>query len=183
MKIILFYIAYIICYFIKKFNKVIIMRKGIAILVALAVFCIAVGVVSAEEWSFSSSSASSTDGGSIEVNNNEVKIQDETFKIPDGYKEDQDARILAQTTDDGKNAKISSCHFENGDKAITIKVIFSEAGITNVTGPQGSKDATIGGQAGFLTQEKDGVLFDYNKDDKLIEISAPTQEDLEALFK
>ena len=32
-------------------------------------------------------------------------------------------------------------------------------------------------------QEKDGVLFDYNKDDKLIEISAPTQEDLEALFK
>ena len=119
------------------------MRKGIAILVALAVFCIAVGVVSAEEWSFSSSSASSTDGGSIEVNNNEVKIQDETFKIPDGYKEDQDARILAQTTGDGKNAKISSCHLE----------------------------------------EKDGVLFDYNKDDKLIEISAPTQEDLEALFK
>ena len=110
-------------------------------------------------------------------------LQDETFKIPDGYKEDQDARILAQTTGDGKNAKISSCHLENGDKAITIKVIFSEAGITNVTGPQGSKDATIGGQAGFLTQEKDGVLFDYNKDDKLIEISAPTQEDLEALFK
>ena len=115
------------------------MRKGIAILIVLAAFCIAVGVVSAEEWSFSSSSASSTDGGSIEVNNNEIKIQDEKFKIPDGYKEDEDARILAQTTGDGKDAKISSCHLENGDKAITIKVIFSEAGITNVTGPQGSR--------------------------------------------
>ena len=34
-----------------------------------------------------------------------------------------------------------------------------------------------------MLPEKDGVLFDYNKDDKLIEISAPTQEDLEALFK
>ena len=150
------------------------MRKGIAILIALAVFCIAVGVVSAEEWSFSSESASNTDGGSIEINNNDVKIQDEAFKLPDGYKEDENARILAQSTDDGKDAKITACHFENGDKCITIKVIFSEEGITNVTGPQGSKSANIGGQEGFLTQESDGVLFDYNKDDKLIEISAPT---------
>jgi hypothetical protein len=168
---------------IKKFIKVINMRKGIAILIALAAFCIAVGVVSAEEWSFSTGTATNSDGGSIEINNNEVKIQDETFKLPDGYKEDEDARVLAEETGDGKGAKISACKFENGDKNITIKVIFSDGGITNVTGPDGAKDATIGGQAGFLTKEDDGVLFDYNKDDKLIEISAPSQEELESLFK
>ena len=118
------------------------MRKGIAILVALAVFCIAVGVVSAEEWSFSSSSASSTDGGSIEVNNNEVKIQDETFKIPDGYKEDQDARILAQTTGDGKNAKISctSSHYCVIGQNTTIRI---QSGATIKTSNVGNaKDNT-----------------------------------------
>ena len=132
------------------------MKKIMIVLIALIAIGISVGAVSAEGFSFSFGSDSNSDGGSIEVNNNELKIQGEKYTIPDGYKENESARILAN---DGEFSNLRP------------------------SGPD-AQNKTIGGHAGFLTPKDNLVQFDYQQaKDKVIEISAPDEQTVEAVLK
>lgn len=151
---------------------------------ALITICIAIGAASAADWSFNVGSDTNSNGGSIQINNNELKIQDEKFTIPDGYKENESARKLAA---DGKgnfkDAKVTVCELNKENETILIKVFFADGGISDVTGEEGSVNKTIGGHEGFLKTEKDGVTFDFAVNKKVVEIEAPSEADIEALLK
>lgn len=80
----------------------------ILVAVLIAVVGLTLGAVSAEEWSFNfgSSSSSNSDGGQYEFTNGALKLQDVSFKIPDGYKENESAKKLAEPAVDLENVNI-----------------------------------------------------------------------------
>lgn len=160
------------------------MRK--ILLVALAIFavCITVSAVSADDgWSFSFGSESNSNGGSIDVNNNELKIQDVKFTIPEGFKELEDKRLVGNDSTSIKGAKVTGTAIQKGNDTIVIKVTYGEGGIKNITGGEGSQNQTIAGHSGFLTTGDNEVIFDYDDNEKLVEIVAPSQELIEAVLK
>ena len=70
------------------------MKRILVIFAVLLALCVCVSAVSADDsWSFnwSSSSSSNTDGGQLNVVNNEVNIQGFKFVIPDGYTHNESA--------------------------------------------------------------------------------------------
>lgn len=71
--------------------------------VLLLAICVSVSAVSAEDdgfsFSFSSSDSSNSDGGSVQVENNVVTIQDLKFTIPDGFKENESAKKVGEEAD------------------------------------------------------------------------------------
>ena len=161
------------------------MRK--IILVALAIFaiCITVSAVSADDsWSFSFGSESNSDGGSVEVVNNELKIQDEKFTIPDGFKEMDKERVLGNdsTTIDG--GKVSTCILKKGDEAIVISVNYADSELKNITTPDDAENKTIGGHDGFLLEDENGnPVFQYIDNNKIIAIGANNEANIEAVLK
>ena len=159
------------------------MRKGLIALIALIAICITIGAASAADWSFNIGSDTNSDGGSVQINNNELKIQDEKFTIPDGYKENETARLVGNQTTEGSGAKISACELDNGNKTIIVKVLYADGGIDNATGPEGSENATVSGHSGYLKNDELGTLFGFMKDGKLIEIRAPSQAEIESVLK
>lgn len=161
------------------------MKKILLVAIALFAICITVSAVSADEgWSFSFGSESNSDGGSININNNELKIQDEKFTIPEGYKEVEKERIVANNSALVEGAKVSTCVLQNGNSTIYVQVHFADGGVHNITGPENSVNKTIGGHNGFLSNESDGdSVFDFGVNDKLVEIIAPTEADIEAVLK
>ncbi|MBE6503675.1 MAG: hypothetical protein E7Z76_05235 [Methanobrevibacter sp.] len=160
------------------------MRKIFVVLIALIAICITVSAASAADWSFNFGTDSNTNGGSVNINNNELKIQDEKFTIPDGYKENESARDLAADAK-GKfeGAKVTICELNKENETVLIKVFFSDGGISDITGLEGSENKTIGGHQGFLTIKEDEVIFDYGVNNKAVEIIAPNEADIEAVLK
>lgn len=157
------------------------------LLVALAIFaiCITVSAVSADnEWSFSFGSESNTDGGSIEIVNNELKIQDEKFTIPDGFKELEKERAIANQSAIVDGGKVTACVLQKGNETIIVGVHFADGGVKNITTPQNSTNVTIGGHSGVLYQDDDGdAVFDYANNEKIIHIVASSQDLIEQVLK
>ena len=161
------------------------MRKILFVALAIFALLIAVSAVSADdEWSFSFGSSSNTDGGSVEIVNNDLKIQDEKFTIPDGFKENDKKRIVGEDSTGIENAKVTTCFLEKGNETIIVKIHFAEGGIENITGPEGKDNVTIAGHSGFLSDDEDNeTVFDFELNEKLVEIIAPNQELIEEVLK
>ena len=145
------------------------MKKIMIFGAILLTICISISAVSAFEFSFDSSSSdsSNSNGGSVSLKDNELTIQDFKFIIPEGYKENKSAQILAEDAD--QNAfpgfKITTEQFDNGEDSIIIKVVFGDDKMD-----------------GYLSEYNDGVSFDYIEDGKLVEIFAPDEETLSTLL-
>jgi hypothetical protein len=161
------------------------MRKILFVALAIFAICITVSAVSADDsWSFSFGSESNTDGGSIEINNDELKIQDEKFTIPDGFEEVEKERLVAEDSKSIKGAKVSTCVLQKGNETVLIKVTFADGGLEDITGPDGSENVTIAGHDGFLSKDDDGdTVFDFELNKKLVEIVAPNQDLIEDVLK
>lgn len=157
------------------------MKKILIVLIALIAIGVSIGAVSAEGFDFSFGGESNTDGGDFSLENNKLSLQGIDLKIPEGFKENESARTLAEDTDAfGEGCKVSYTEFYNNDTNIIVKVFFGNDGkIENVTGENPIK---IGNQDGFL-DEKDGrAIFDYSIDGKVVEINAPNQDTIKTLL-
>lgn len=156
------------------------MKKILIVLAFLLALCLTLGVVSADDgWTLSFKD----NGGSVEMENNELELQDMDFIIPDGYEENESARLLGNDTDDGN--KISKCVFKNGDKQITVKVIFSDIVYTDddYTPDKAAEAKNITNQSGYYYVNGDGEsVFDYVKDGKLVEIIAPDEQTISSII-
>ena len=164
------------------------MKKVIILTIILAAI-ISVSAVSADddEWSFDFSTNADTDGGQLEVVNNEVTIQGFKFVIPDGFKHNKSADLIGEDAgEDFPDCDISRVEFDKGDEFIMIKVVYRD----DVTfddktyePPESSVEKQIENQKGFITEYDDCITFDYCKDGKLIEIVAPDQEILTSILQ
>ena len=160
------------------------MKKILMILAIAFAVIISVGAVSADDgWSFnwSSSSNSTSDGGQLDVNNNEVNIQDIKFVIPDEFKHNESADAVGEEAGDNfPGCDISIVRFDNGDDSVIIKVVYGDIKFDkdSYTPSNESVAQKIDKIDGFFKEYDDGVSFDYCKDGKLVEIFAPNQETL-----
>lgn len=165
------------------------MKKIIMIGVILLAVCLSISAASAFEFNFdySSSDSSNTDGGSISLENNELTIQDFKYLIPEGYKENESAKIVGEDADQDAfpGFKLSSERFDKGDDSIIIKVVFGDEEIDEegYTPEDGAVAKDINDISGYLSEYDDGVSFDYIEDGKLIEIFAPDEETLSSLLE
>ncbi len=160
------------------------MRKILFLVLAIFAICITVSAVSADDdWSFSFGSSSTTDGGSVEINNNELKIQGEKFTIPKGFEESEEDRLVAEDSSI-EGAKVSTCVLEKGNETIFVKVHFADGGLETTGGPADSKNVTIAGHKGFLSHDDvSGTVFDFELNEKLVEITAPNKKLIEEVLK
>ena len=164
------------------------MKKVIILTIILAAI-ISVSAVSADddEWSFDFSTSADTDGGQLDVVNNEVTIQGFKFVIPDGFKHNQSADLIGEDAgEDFPDCDISKVEFDKGDEFIIIKVVYhDDVKFDDKTyePPEDSVEKQIENQKGFITEYENGVTFDYCKDGKLIEIVAPNEEILTSLLQ
>ena len=168
-------------------------RKIMLILIALVTLCIAVGAVSAWEFSFgsesSSSSSVSSDGNvaNVDYKDGSLKINGVEFKIPSGYEqktnETQTGADANITGIDG--AKVSSATFTNGNKTIIVKYAYVNNGeINKLTPPAESQNETISSHAGFLEKHPDGtVTYTYLDSGKLIQIESPDEATINEILK
>ena len=166
------------------------MKKILIVGVVLLAICIFISAVSAEGWNFdfSSSESSNTDGGQVKLENGKLNLQGIDFTIPDGYKENESERKLA---DDAKQvtegAKMSICSFLNGDKEITTKVYFSDKQFDKITPTDdNNEEKTIAGHEGvyYPNMFKDNTpTFQFLKDGKIVEVNAPDDATLESVIK
>ena len=158
--------------------------------VVLLAICVTISAVSADDgWSFnfSSSSESNSDGGDVSVENNHVKIQGLEFTIPEGYVENESARLVGNDTDQDAfpGFKISSVHFDKDNDTIIIKVVYGDDELNASTYTPGNATVAekINDIDGYFEEYDDGVSFNYLKDGKLVELFAPNKETLISLFK
>lgn len=169
-------------------------RKIMLILIALVTLCIAVGAVSAWEFSFgsqsSSSSSVSSDGdvASVDYKDGVLKINDKQFKIPNGYNQNDNKTLtgVLANVSGADGAKMSAAYFTNGDKAISVKYIYMKDADLNKYTPAStnSQNQTIENHAGFLEKNIDGtVTFTYLEDGKMIQIDASDEATINEILK
>lgn len=164
------------------------MKKIMLLGVLLLTVCISLSAVSAFEWNFGSSSSESTntDGGSISLDDNVLKIQGLEYTVPEGYTEDKKEQALAEEADQDAfpGFKVSSETFVKGNDSIIIKVLFGDEEMDedSYTPGENAVNKEIAGTKGYLKQYDDGVSFDYIIDGKLVEIFAPDEETLSTLL-
>ena len=164
------------------------MKKIMILGAILLTICISISAVSPFEFSFDSSSSdsSNSNGGSVSLKDNELTIQDFKFIIPEGYKENKSAQILAEDAD--QNAfpgfKITTEQFDNGEDSIIIKVVLGDDKMDKegYTPEKYAVAKKISNTDGYLSEYNDGVSFDYIEDGKLVEIFAPDEETLSTLL-
>ena len=163
------------------------MKKKIFIVGALLLaVCITISAVSADngfKFSFSSSDSSNSNGDSIKFDNGKLVIQGIEFTIPEGYKEVEKDKVLGANDNTTPGFKVSSDTFEKGNDKIIVKVFYSDNSEANYTPDKNSTEKTLSNQAGWFIQGSDGVVFDYIKDKKLIEIIAPDEKTLVSIIK
>ncbi len=158
------------------------MKKIVIVLIALIAIGISISAVSAEGFNFSFGSDSNSDGGDIKLENNKLSLQGIDFNIPEGFKENESARLLANDTDAfGEGCKVTATEFYNNATNIIVKVFFANDGtIDNLTGPNPLK---IGDKDGFISEKDGRAIFDYGVDGKVIEINAPDKETIQSILK
>lgn len=155
------------------------MKKIMLVLITLLAVCLAVSAVSAESWSFSSSSDSN--GAQLDYDNGDLNIQGIDFKIPDGYKEQTDEQALGEKVSGFDGCLITSDTFTKGDDELLVKVIFKEDGSDidpdSYTPEDTAVNKTIKDKAGFFDENDDGtVSFVYFEDGQIVEIDAPDEK-------
>ncbi|MBQ7928896.1 MAG: hypothetical protein IJ287_09200 [Methanobrevibacter sp.] len=157
------------------------MKKILIVLVALIAIGVSISAVSAEGFSFSFGSESNSDGGDISIDNNKLKMQGVEFKIPEGFKENESARMLANDTNAfGEDCKESATTFYNNDTTIIVKIFFAKDGkFENVTG---ENPLNLAGHDGFITEKDGRAIFDYDADGKIVEIDAPDQDTIKSIL-
>lgn len=165
-------------------------KKILMIGVILLAICISIGAVCADDsWSFNfgSSSESNSDGGDVSIENNHVEIQGLEFDIPDGFEENESARLVGNDTDQDSfpGFKISKVEFNKGDEFIVIKTIFGDEDLDEdgYTPAEDTVDQTINDVDGYLVEYEDGATFDYIQDGKLVEIVTSDKELLNDLVQ
>ena len=168
-------------------------RKIMLILIALVTLCIAVGAVSAWEFSFgsesSSSSSVSSDGNvaNVDYKDGVLKINDKQFKIPDGYKQDDNKTATGENANlsSDKEAKLTRAVFHNNDKTIVVKCIYTKGEITQyIAEMPNNENKTINNHAGTLEKYDDGtVRFSYIDGGKIIQIESPDEATINEILK
>lgn len=166
------------------------MKKILMIGAVLLAVCITISAVSADEgWSlnFSSSDESNSNGGSVKLDNNVLTIQDFKFTIPDGYKENESAKVVGEDADQDNfpGFKGSEDRFDKGDDSIIIKVMFGDTKMEDdkYTPGENYTAKEIADQDGWIKTFDDGVIFDYIEDGKLVQIFAPDENILSTLIQ
>ena len=128
-------------------------------------------------------SETNSDGGSIAINNNELKIQDEKFTIPEGFKEDEKERVVGGESNAVDGGKVTGSVFKKGNESLLVEVHFADGGIENITYPEDSKNVTIGKQAGVLSESEEGnSIFDFESNGKLVQIIASNEDIIEEVL-
>lgn len=157
--------------------------------VVLLAACISVSAVSAEDngWSFSFSSSDSTnsDGGSVQLDNNVLTIQGFKFTIPEGFVENETAKVVGEDYNASQGLKISTDAFDKGDERILISVIFGSAELDDDTyTPTATATAKkLADEDGWVDEYDGGVAFDYIEDGKLVHVFAPDEKTLVSLLQ
>ena len=160
------------------------MKKIIIVLIALIAIGVSIGAVSAEGFSFSFGSESNSDGGDFSLNNDKLSIQGVDFKVPEGFKENESARMVANATEAfGEKCKVSGSEFYNNDTNIIINAFFANDGKFDDLKVNNATNKTIAGHEGKKRKKEGRILFDYLVDGKIIEINAPDQQTLESILK
>lgn len=159
----------------------------------LLAICLTVGAVSADDdWSFNFSlgESSNSDGGSMSFENGKLTLQDFEFTIPDGYKENASAQVLAEDAKNVDDAKYSACQFVKDGKEIIVQVYFFgddvDKEFTTLDPVDGEVEKTIAGIDGVYDSDKyddNTPTFRYIKDGKLVEVNAPDDATLESVLK
>ena len=160
-------------------------KKIVLVLMVLLAACVTISAVSAEgfNFSFSSSESSNSDGDSIKFDNGKLVIQGIEFAIPDGYKEVDNAKVLAGNDSSFPGFKLSSDTFAKGNDKIIIKVLYSDTTEGNYTPNSNATEKTINNQAGWLTQDNGKSIFTYIKDKKVVAIIAPDENTIASIIK
>jgi hypothetical protein len=160
------------------------MKKIIIVLIALIAIGVSIGAVSAEGFSFSFGSESNSDGGDLSLNNDKLSIQGVDFKVPEGFKENESARMVANATEAfGEKCKVSGSEFYNNDTNIIVNVFFANDGKFDDLKVNNATNKTIAGHEGFISEKEGRTLFDYLVDGKIVEINSPDQQTLESILK
>lgn len=167
------------------------MRKILMIGVILLAICVSLSAVSADDsWSFnwSSSDSSNSDGGEMNFENGKLTLQGIEFNIPDGYKENESVRVLAEPAQNMNGAKYSACSFVKDGKEIVINVFFPDEG-TNFDSLEPQNDTqvekTISGFKGIYMEDQygDGTpTFEFLKDGKIAKVNAPDDKTLQSVI-
>lgn len=165
------------------------MKKILMAGAILLAICITISAVSADEgWSFnfSSSDESNSNGGSVKLDNNLLTIQDFKFTIPDGFEENESAKLVGEEADQDAfpDYKISSERFDKGDDSIIIKVVFGDKQLDDDTYEPGENYTAkkLADEDGWIIEYDDGFAFDYIEDGKLVEIFAPDEQSIADLI-
>lgn len=160
-------------------------KKIVLVLMVLLAACVTISAVSAEgfNFSFSSSESSNSDGDSIKFDNGKLVMQGIEFAIPDGYKEVDNAKVLAGNDSSFPGFKVSSDTFAKGNDQIIIKVIYSDTTEGNYTPDSNATEKTINNQAGWLNQDNGKSIFTYIKDKKVVAIIAPDENTIASIIK
>lgn len=168
-------------------------KKFLIVGVLLLAICVSIGAVSADDdddgWSFdfSSSDSSNSDGGSVQIKNNVVTIQGFKFTIPDGFKENESAKMVGEDLDDDSlpNCKESTVAFNKGDDRYLISVIYSDTEFDEDTYvPNNNTTAKeIADTDGWYQEYDGGVSFEYIEDGKLVHLFAPDKKGISSLIK
>lgn len=158
------------------------MKKIIIVLIALIAIGVSISTVSAEGFSFSFGSQSNSDGGDISINNDNLKLQGIDFKIPEGFKENESSRMVANATNAfGESCKVTGSEFYKDNVSYIVKVFFANDGkFDNLTG---ENPKNIAGHDGFITEKDGRTIFDYAIDGKVVEINSPDQQTIESILK
>lgn len=165
------------------------MKKILMVGAILLAICITISAVSADEgwgFSFSSSDETNSNGGSVKLDNNVLTIQDFKFTIPDGFKENESAKVVGEDADQDTfpGFKGSVAQFDKGDDSIIIKVLFGDTKMEDdkYTPGENYTAKEIADQDGWINTYDNGVIFDYIEDGKLVQIFAPDEQILSDLI-
>ena len=167
------------------------MNKVFIFLFVLLAVGLTVGAVSADDdWSFnfgSSESTNSNGGAFVFGDNQKLNIQQLDFTIPDGFKENESARIVGVEANNSAfpGFKATEGQFIKGNDQIIVKVFFGDKKLDD---DEYSPDANavkkeIGDTDGYYKTYEDGVSFDFVEDGKLVEIYASNDDILTSVMK
>ena len=111
--------------------------------------------------------------GAISADNpNEVTVGDETFHIPDGFRE----------TNSSENNGTLTKHFKNDTGAVIVINVFKAPGrVSNLPLTDGEVSRTIAGIDGNYNEQLH--MFKYSHENNVIVIIAPDEAMLESIIK
>ena len=153
-------------------------KKISLVLVVLLALVASLGAISAD------------DHADIKFANGLLSIEHSTFKIPTGFVENQNARLVDQHTTILNNVPVeeSKAVFTQGNKNISVSYYEIDDGVTVHLDPVGNTvSKTIAGHQGLFEQQPDGscaFMFSVPNGDAndLVQIVAPDEQTIATLI-